>query len=111
MAGFVELTVEQGAYFSTIINLSNYEGLALNLMGYSASSQLRKSYYSANSVTIATEFTDMANGQITMSMSSTVTANIIPGRYVFDLVTTNPDNVKMRIIEGTVDVTPSVTRS
>jgi hypothetical protein len=44
-------------------------------------------------------------------MTSANTANLTPGRMVYDLVMTSPANVKTRVVEGTVTILPSVTRS
>jgi hypothetical protein len=64
--------------------------------------------------TTATNFTitvtDAAAGQITMSMNSANTANVTPGRYVYDVLITSGASVKTRIIEGIVTILPSVTR-
>ena len=53
MAAFSELNLEQYANFSTTVNVEDTSGAAINLFGYSAASQIRKSYYS----TTATNFT------------------------------------------------------
>jgi hypothetical protein len=43
-------------------------------------------------------------------MSSAVTANISPGRYVYDVKMMDTSNVTVRIMEGIVTVTPQVSR-
>ena len=43
MAEFVELTLEQGATFNTVITVSDGTGVSQNLSGYTARSQMRKS--------------------------------------------------------------------
>ena len=53
MAGFAEITIEQGADFSTTITVNDSNGTPQNLTSYTAASQIRKSYYS----TTATSFT------------------------------------------------------
>lgn len=110
MAGFVELTIEQGATFTTTVDVKDGAGAATNLTGYSGSAQLRKSYYSttANNFTVA--ISDAANGTITVSMTAANTANLTPGRYVYDLLITSPTSVKTRVIEGIATIMPSVTR-
>jgi len=110
MAGFVELIVEQGATFTTVVNLSDSTGAVLNLSGYSAASQIRKSYYSSTATDILISVSDASNGEITMSITSANTANLTPGKYVFDMVATDSYNVKTRVIEGIVNVLASVTR-
>ena len=111
MAAYSEITIEQGANLTSTITVNDTQGDAVNLTTYSASSQLRKSYYSSSANTIAATITGNANGQITLSMTAANTANLTPGRYVFDLIITNSvDNSVTRVIEGTAVVLPSVTR-
>ena len=111
MAAYVELTIEQGANLTSTITVSDSQGDAVNLTTYSASAQLRKSYYSSSANTLTATITGNANGQITMSMTASNTAALTPGRYVYDLIITNStDNSKTRVVEGTAVVLPSVTR-
>ena len=111
MAAYSEITIEQGANLTSTITVNDIQGDAVNLTTYSASSQLRKSYYSSSANTITATITGNANGQITLSMTAANTSNLTPGRYVFDLIITNStDNSVTRVIEGTAIVLPSVTR-
>jgi hypothetical protein len=111
LAAYVELTIEQGANLTSTITVSDSQGDAVNLTTYSASAQLRKSYYSSSANTLTATITGNANGQITMSMTASNTAALTPGRYVYDLIITNStDNSKTRVVEGTAIVLPSVTR-
>lgn len=111
MAAYSEITIEQGANLTSTITVNDIQGDAVNLTTYSASSQLRKSYYSSSANTLTATITGNSNGQITLSMTAANTANLTPGRYVFDLIITNStDNSVTRVIEGTAIVLPSVTR-
>jgi hypothetical protein len=111
LAAYLELTIEQGANLTSIVTVNDAQGDAVNLTTYTASSQLRKSYYSSSANTLTSTVTGNANGQITLSMTASNTALLTPGRYVYDLVITNStDNSKTRVIEGTAIVLPSVTR-
>lgn len=111
MAAYSEITIEQGANLSSTITVNDVQGDAVNLTTYSASSQLRKSYYSSSANTLTATITGNSNGQITLSMTAANTANLTPGRYVFDLIIKNSvDNSVTRVIEGTAIVLPSVTR-
>ena len=111
MAAYSEITIEQGANLTSTISVTDTQGDAVNLTTYSASSQIRKSYYSSSANTLTATITGNANGQITMSMTAANTAALTPGRYVFDLIITNSvDNSVTRVIEGTAIVLPSVTR-
>ena len=110
MAAFTELLIEQGATFSTTVNVEDTAGAAINLFGYSASSQMRKSYYATSNTIITSTITGNANGEITLSMTAANTANLTPGRSVFDLLITSPTGVKTRVIEGVIVISPGVTR-
>ena len=110
MAAFTELLIEQGATFSTTVNVEDTAGAAINLYGYSASSQMRKSFYATSNTIITATITGNANGEITLSMTAAATANLTPGRQVFDLLITSPTNVKTRVVEGIIVISPGVTQ-
>lgn len=112
MAAYIELFMDQGADFRTIINLADdITNTYLNLTGYQVRSQMRRSYYSVNaSANIVCSITGVGNGEITMSMTSANTSNIKAGRYLFDLETIDSTGYVTRAIEGIITVTPQVTR-
>ena len=110
MAGFVELTIEQGASFSTTVTVNDTTGAPTNLTNFSGQAQLRKSYYSSTANNFSVSITNAPAGELTISLSAANTANLTPGRYVYDLLITSPANVKTRVIEGIATVLPSVTR-
>ena len=110
MAAFSELLIEQGATFSSTVNVEDSAGAAINLHGYSAASQMRKSYYATSNTAFLATITGEANGEITLSMTSANTATLTPGRYVYDLLITAPDTTKTRVVEGIVIVSPGVTQ-
>jgi len=110
LAGYVELTIEQGATFSTYITVADGAGEASNISGYSTSAQLRKSHYSSTANNFTVTIVNAAAGNLSMAMSASNTANLTPGRYVYDLIITSPSDVTTRVIEGIVNVLPSVTR-
>jgi hypothetical protein len=43
-------------------------------------------------------------------MTAENTANLTPGRYLYDLVITAPDTTRTRVVEGIVNVLPGITR-
>ena len=110
MAGFAELTVEQGASYSTTVTVNGSNGSPTNLTNYTVAAQLRKSYYSSTATDFTVSISDAAGGEITMALSSANTANLTPGRYVYDLLITSPTSVKTRVVEGIATILPSVTR-
>lgn len=111
MAAYVELAIEQGANLTSFVNVTDTQGDAVDLTTYSASSMLRKSYYSSSQTAISAIVTGNANGEVTLSLSADTTANLTPGRYVYDLIVTDSaTNSIQRVIEGTAVILPSVTR-
>lgn len=110
MAAYTELVIEQGATFNTTLNVSDTNGDAINLYAYTANSQMRKSYYSSTAITIGSNITGTANGEITLAITAANTANISAGRYVFDVKITSPSQEVSRVVEGIATVLPSVTR-
>ena len=109
-AGYQNLYIEQGSTFTFTITLDDVYGDAYNLSGYTVKSQMRKSYYSANTTAVFTSSLNPTQGVISLSLSAPTTANIATGRYVYDAtITDNLGNVT-RILEGVIDVSPSVTR-
>lgn len=109
-AGYQELFVEQGSDYVTIITLDDVNGDPFDLTGYTAKGQIKKSYYSANTTAeFAISFTNPANGAISITLSSANSANVWPGRYVYDVVIKNNQNIRTRVLEGIVNILPRVT--
>ena len=71
---------------------------------------MRKSYYSSTATDFTATITGIANGEITISMTAANTANLTPGRMLYDLVITSPEGVKTRVVEGIVNVLAGVTQ-
>jgi len=112
LAAFSELTIEQGANLTSYVTVSDSSGYPINLQFYSAVSQLRKSYYSSSYKPLTATVTGIANGQITLTMTAANTANLNPGRYVYDLnIINSVDNSVIRVVEGTAVILPAVTNS
>ena len=110
MAGFAEIQIEQGASFSTTITVNDSTGAYTNLTNYTAAAQLRKSYYSSTANSFTVTISNAANGELTLVLSSANTANLTPGRMVYDLLITSPTSIKTRVVEGIATILPSVTR-
>lgn len=109
-AGYSNLYLEQGTTFSTTITLDDIYQNAYNLSGYTASSMMRYSYYAANATAVFSTSINANTGVVTLGLSAANTANITPGRYVYDTIIKDSSNNVTRILEGVVEVSPSVTR-
>jgi hypothetical protein len=109
MAIKANLIIDQGATYATKLNITDANGSAVDLTGYTAAAQIRKHYTSSNSTPFSVSLT-AATGAVVLSLSSNATANLISGRYVYDVELTDGAGRVSRIIEGTVTITPNVTR-
>jgi hypothetical protein len=108
MAIKANLIIDQGTDYQTDITLTDLDDNTVNLSGYTANAQIRKTYTSSNAVSFSVSLEE-ATGVVKLSLTDTQTANITPGRYVYDVLLTS-NNVTSRIVEGIVTVTPGVTR-
>lgn len=108
---YAELTLDQGATFSTALDLTNDDNSPKDLANTSFVAQIRKSYYSTNATAnLVVTVEDAANGRVRMEMDAANTANVKPGRYLYDLKMTSNANVSIRVVEGIITVTPQVSR-
>lgn len=114
MAEYVELFIDQGSDFFTTINLNDDNtNIPQNVSTYTVTSSLRRSLLSANaSANLVCSITDASNGEITMVMSASNTANLRAGQYFFDVRVRDSSSSYpySRLIEGVIFVTPSITR-
>lgn len=111
-AAKLNLLVEQGATFSKTLVWKDKNKRAINLTGYTARMQIRKTVGDA---TVIYELTT-ANGRITFPAAGTIKLNI-PAAVtstlqsgVYDLEMIAPNGDVLRLIEGKVTVSPEVTR-
>lgn len=110
MAIIANLFIDQGTDFSVTVDVTDTDGSVLDLDGYSASAQIRKTYASSSvSATFGTSIS-ASNGQVTLTLSDTVTAGLSAGRYVYDLNIESSGGQVTRVVEGQAIVTPGVTR-
>jgi len=106
----VNLIIDQGTDFSQTFDLTATNGQALILTSYTASAQMRKHAGSKNKYDFTVEFTDRANGQIKISLTDTITRRIKAGRYVYDIILTDSNGSKTKVLEGQALVRESATR-
>jgi hypothetical protein len=111
-SAYTDLSIDAGTDFETTLDLIADDGTPINITGYTFRSQIRKSYYSANvTANITVTITDATNGNTTLSIDAANTANIFPGRYVYDVNMIDASSTVSRIVEGIVTITPGVTRT
>ena len=70
-AAYQNLYIEQGTSFSTTITLDDVYGSLYDLTGYTANSQIRKSYYSANASAVFLATVNANTGTVSRSEEHT----------------------------------------
>lgn len=108
MSSKVNLTMDQGSNFEEVFNIAGADG-SVDLSSYTAASQMRKHYTSLTATDLEVDLA--ANGQLTLSLASDLTANIEPGRYLYDVEIISSSNSVTRVVEGIMTVTPNITRT
>ena len=112
-AGYNDIDIDKRASYTTQITLADQYGTPFNLTGFTVKSQAKKSYYSPIIVlTFTSSIVDAANGIIELDLTANTTANLAPGKLVYDIIVT--DTVTQfitRVMEGQIFVAPSVTIS
>jgi len=108
---YTDLYIDAGTDFRSNVDMLADDGTAINVAGYTFQSQIRKSFFSVNATAnIVMTIANAANGNVYMSLDAANTANIAPGRYMYDILVTDSSNVKSRLVEGILTVTPRVSK-
>ena len=108
MATKLNLVIDQGAtYSNSSIIAYDSSNTAINLTTYTVASKIRKHYTSTNAVAFTA--TGNSTGYVTLSLTSNATANIVSGRYVYDVEVTSNTGIVTRVKEGIVTITPNAT--
>lgn len=104
----VNLFCIQGEDFSYSIQLLANTGDLYDTSGIANTvGQIRKSYISVNSVTINTV---ISNNAMTLSLTASQTANMVPGRYIYDVKFISTANVVSKPIAGILSVAAGATQ-
>tara|TARA_R100000005_G_C4812662_1_gene98237 strand:- start:26 stop:361 length:336 start_codon:yes stop_codon:yes gene_type:complete len=111
MSVFVSnIVIEQGYDFDTSFHLEDTRTNApLILTTSTPEAMLRKHYSATTAVSFASTVTDADDGIVSISLTSTQTANLKPGRYVYDVKITR-DGTEFKAVEGVALVRGGVTR-
>lgn len=111
MAAISNLYIDQGSDYQITVSMTGADGSALNLTGASFLAQLRRSHGSSTVQGTFSTAHDSTGGNLTLTLTDTVSASIAEGRYFYDVLMTDNVGSKTRVLEGQVTVTPSVSRS
>ena len=112
MATISNIFIDSGADYTTTVTVTDSSGSALDLTGYTAAAQIRKTYESSSAtVAFTVAFnSDRTTGKIDISLTGAQTAPIAQGRYVYDVLITSGASAKTRVVEGIATFNPRVTQ-
>ncbi len=112
MAVYVSnLTVNTGTTFSQIFTLeSAATNSATDLTGFTASAQMRKHPGSSSATNFQTSIINAAGGRIRVGLTTSQTAALKPGRFMYDVLITDTSGEVTRVLEGAVLVREGVTK-
>jgi hypothetical protein len=111
MAAIYNLVVDQGTTFIANVRYLDSDKNPIDITGFDARSQMRRSYSAANAYVLTANVTDGASGNITISMTAAESANVLAGRYVYDVEAYDANTGTVyRVVEGIVTVYPEVTK-
>jgi hypothetical protein len=104
------LVINSGASFNQDFFLENSStNSALNLSSASVESQMRKWSGSTGVTTFTSSIVNSETGHIRISLGSSITSLLKPGRYVYDVLLTDNSSTT-RVVEGMALVREGVTR-
>jgi hypothetical protein len=108
MAQKVNIVIDQGTTFYTEFFFVDTNNDPIDFTTYTGASQMRKSVASSTAFNFTVGLGN--NGVVSLSMNAATTSSITAGRYLYDLEVQDPSNIKSRLVEGIVKVTPEITR-
>lgn len=117
MASKADFFIDQGSDYAIQLELIDAETKgAKNLVAHTVVGQVKKTFTSDSDNTwdFASAINDPEGGVVTISLTNAQTDSMKAGRYVYDVelsfVDSDLNTVVERILEGTITITPSVTR-
>lgn len=110
MAGYAELTIDQGSDFDlTLFIIDDSINQKANLSGYTVRSRLKKNYAANTYASFTTTVINGVEGIINISINAHSTSAMKAGRYLFDVEVEDRTGRVTRILEGIATITPEVT--
>lgn len=117
---YEDLIINQGTDVAIEIHCEDENGNKKNLSNYSASAMMKRNYGDSDGDPYTREFNAViaspsTDGIVNISLTNTQTDTLLTrGRYVYDVelsfVDSDSNTIIERILEGNIEVSPSVTK-
>ena len=104
------LTIDTHVDFTENLELYQLGGQTTNITGYSLYSHMRKHPDSTKKTDFVVGITSAAFGEISLSLGSTITSELKPGRYVYDVQLTRPNGSRSIAVEGNILVRAGISK-
>ena len=110
MAAYVSnIVIDVGSDFNQTFYLETSLNAPLNLTGYTATSKMKKHPSSSSTAAaFVVSFPGPIYGSLKISLGSTITSGLKPGRYCYDILL-NDGLIKTRVVEGSALVIAGIT--
>ena len=82
---------------------------AKDLTGFTGSCKMQRTLNLGSLTGFTVTFVNRLNGKVRISLTNAQTANLADGKYFYELMLTDPNDVTERVIEGVVIVKHPVT--
>ena len=107
----LDITVNELADFSVRLTLKDEANAAIDLTGATFRSQIRKNPGNALAVEIGVAVAGSpTNGQLDLHLPYDKTLNLTEPTYKWDLLMIRADGVRVRLLQGAVNFSRSITR-
>jgi len=93
----------------TFILEDSQSNSAKDLTGFTGTCKMQRTLNLGSLTSFSVAFTNRTLGKVRISLTSTQTANLPDGKYFYELMLTDPNDVVERVIEGVVIVKHPVT--
>lgn len=106
--GTYNIKLQRRADYSVTLRFIDSANSAINLTGWTAAAQVWNQDRTTKYADFTVTYTDRATGTIAISLDDSITATL-PDKAYYDVLLTNPSNVKEYYLEGTVTVSQGYT--
>jgi hypothetical protein len=110
-ARIVNIVIPQGADYQNSFLLEDNNNAPVVLSNYTGICHIKKHPSSQSKIEVDVSFPNPSLGEVKISIASTVTSTIKPGKYLYDVLLTDNTGTKVRVVEGTATVTAGVSTS
>jgi hypothetical protein len=97
----VNIVIEQGTDYEEVFTVNNPDGSPLDLTGYDGVAKIRKFPESTTATSFNVGIVSTA-GQVVVSLANTISRELKPGRYYYDVIITSDLNKKTKVVDGMV---------